>query len=238
MKTRIGVAHGHGPYGFLIRRPLYGSRHAPLRWWVKLSSVVKKGRYVQMRGDVCTFVRRRRGKDDPRLIDRSDWTLLSVVISHVDDLLFVGSAQELIIAKQVMGVFRHGDIAILSPTSAFTFCGMDISINSVGTVALGQCAYAESLTALDKNCLAQYGEFATNATARQKECKSFAGAALWPLQSRYDLSYLVSLFQTTLCDALANVGKMKVLINISHRIAKASQSNRIGLSFSHVRVEG
>ena len=43
VKTRMAVTSGHGPYGFLIRRPLYGSRHAPLRWWLKLSSVMKKG---------------------------------------------------------------------------------------------------------------------------------------------------------------------------------------------------
>ena len=43
VKTRTAVTSGRGPYGFLIRRPLYGSRHAPLRWWLKLSSVVKKG---------------------------------------------------------------------------------------------------------------------------------------------------------------------------------------------------
>ena len=43
VKTRKVISSGHGPYGFLIRRPLYGSRHAPLRWWLKLSSVVKRG---------------------------------------------------------------------------------------------------------------------------------------------------------------------------------------------------
>ena len=37
-------------FGFLIKRPLYGSRHSPLRWWVKLSTTTKQGGYEQMRG--------------------------------------------------------------------------------------------------------------------------------------------------------------------------------------------
>ena len=170
-------------------------------------------------------------EDDLRLIDRSDWALLSVVISHVDDLLFVGSREELEVAHQVTKVFRRGDITILSPTSAFKFCGMGISINSVGTVTLDQCNYADSLVAIDKFSMVQSGESVSSALSRRKECNSFAGAVLWLLQSRYDLSYLVSLFQTTLCDALTKVEKMIALINISHRIVKAAQSNRIGLSF-------
>ena len=232
VKTRVVESSGHGPFGFLVRRPLYGSRHAPLRWWLKLSSEMKKGGYVQMRGDVCTFVRRRRReKDDHRLIDRSDWTLLSVIIAHVDDLLFVGNQDELMAFKRLMTVFRHGDITILTPESAFTFCGMDISINSVGMVTLDQCKYSESLTALCKTSLIKAGEFLSPLHVRRKECKSFAGAALWLLQSRYDISYLVSLFQTSLSEALTKVEKMIVLINISNRIVKAAQSNRIGLSF-------
>ena len=42
VKTGIICARGHVPYGFLIGRPLFGSRHAPLRWWLKLPSVVKR----------------------------------------------------------------------------------------------------------------------------------------------------------------------------------------------------
>ena len=92
VKTIIAPVRMSSPYGFLIRMPLYGSRHAPLRWWMKLPGIAKKGRYVQMRGNVCTFVRRRRRvSTDFRLIERSDYILLSVVISHVEDFLFVGS---------------------------------------------------------------------------------------------------------------------------------------------------
>ena len=130
-----------------------------------------------------------------------------------------------------MQVFRHGDITILSPASAFTFCGMDISITSTGAVTLGQCTYADSSVALDKTSMIQSGEFATSALSRRKECKSFDGAVLYLQQSRYDLSYSVSLFKTTLCEALTKVGGIIVLINISHRIVKPAQPNRIGLPF-------
>ena len=45
---------------FLVQRPVYGSRDAPLRWWLELSQSFRQGGYRQLRSDVCVFARHRK----------------------------------------------------------------------------------------------------------------------------------------------------------------------------------
>ena len=42
-------------YGILLYRPLYGSRDAPYRWWVKISQVSRQNGYTQFHCDTCLY---------------------------------------------------------------------------------------------------------------------------------------------------------------------------------------
>ena len=62
VKTRIISASGHGPYGFLIRRPLYGARRAPPSTVGKIVISHEKGGYVQTGGMFALLPEEGRGE--------------------------------------------------------------------------------------------------------------------------------------------------------------------------------
>ena len=45
-------------HGVITKRPFYGGRDAPLRWFLRLSSVLRAHGWVQMRSDVCIVTKR------------------------------------------------------------------------------------------------------------------------------------------------------------------------------------
>ena len=185
-----------------------------------------------MRGDVCTFVRRRKKRPvEHGFLARSDLVLTIMVISHADDLLYVGNPQDYQIFLSVMNRFRHGEANSLSASTPFVFCGVQISISRTGVVELGQLNFPDSLKPTRKENLIRNGMFSVSREKRRKECKSFAGAALWLMQTRYDVAFAVSHFQNTLTAALDDEKLMLNLIALSTRICKTAQSHRIGLSY-------
>ena len=75
-----------------------------------------------MRGDVCTYVRRRKKKPGEHgFLDRSDFLLTSMVIAHVGDLLYVGSHLDYQIFLNVMNKFRHGEANAIGVATPFVF---------------------------------------------------------------------------------------------------------------------
>ena len=44
-------------HGFLLLRPLYGGRGAPMRWWITLSKRLRAHGFRQLKCDVCMFTR-------------------------------------------------------------------------------------------------------------------------------------------------------------------------------------
>ena len=53
---KVQLGRGKYPkYGLLLRRPLYGSRDAPLRWWLRLSRAMRGCGYKQTRMDVYFY---------------------------------------------------------------------------------------------------------------------------------------------------------------------------------------
>ena len=64
--------------GFLLLRPLYGGRDAPMRWFLALSKRLREHGFTQLKTDVCMYT-----KHD------SHGDLMGLLIAHVGDLLFV-----------------------------------------------------------------------------------------------------------------------------------------------------
>ena len=65
--------------GFLLVRPLYEGRGAPMRWFVTFSTILRMAGYRQLQTDVCVFTR-----------IRPDGKLGGSLVAHVD-ILFNGS---------------------------------------------------------------------------------------------------------------------------------------------------
>ena len=80
--TKILKPKVYPPFVFLVRRPLYGLRESPLRWFIHISTSLRKHGYRQNRGDICLYTR----------IERN--VLRSIVLLYVGDLLVGFSSPE------------------------------------------------------------------------------------------------------------------------------------------------
>ena len=49
--------HPRNRHGFLLLRPLYGGRDAPMRWWITLSKRLRSHGFTQLQSDVCMFAK-------------------------------------------------------------------------------------------------------------------------------------------------------------------------------------
>ena len=80
--------------GFLIPKPLYGTRGAPLRRRVKLrKSLFRKG-LRQMKSDICTY----------SMLGNHE--LIGELIIHVGDILYAGDKKFIVLAESAIKQFR------------------------------------------------------------------------------------------------------------------------------------
>ena len=124
----IGTDLGNPPRpsrGFLLLRPLYGCRDAPMRWRITLSGRIRSYGFTQLRSDVCMFAKH----DCHR-------NLTSYLVCHVGDILFTGCPEDLKIIEAMLRTFRAGEIESLSVKSPILFTGF---WSNEGTTALLPC---------------------------------------------------------------------------------------------------
>ena len=88
----------HSRRGFLLLRPLYGGRDAPMRWWITLPKRLRAHGFRQLRCDVCMFT-----------LHNTSSQLIAYLVCHVDDILFTGTEDGLMAAEKVLRTFRAGD---------------------------------------------------------------------------------------------------------------------------------
>ena len=91
-------------YALHCRKPLYGSRCAPLRWFFTISSLFKKWKWRCHKCDMCIFSRR----------DSQSLRITAVAILHVDDILAAATRSEIDRFKLMMKSFRHGGFGEIS----------------------------------------------------------------------------------------------------------------------------
>ena len=115
------------PWVLRVVRPLYGMRESPLRWFIHISTSIRRFGFKQHRSDICVFSRRR-GK-----------VLLSLLLLYVDDLLFSFSCKaELENFKNLLAEYRTGDLEWLTPDSGITFLGLDLELLHGGDFCMSQ----------------------------------------------------------------------------------------------------
>ena len=112
-------------YAFLMRKPLYGIRDAPTRWFLKLSERFRSYNFRQIRTDCCLY---------HYFNDERELSLICLV--HVDDILAGGTEQGWKVFREAVDTFKHGEYELLEETKKLTFLGIAIHLLDDGGVSL------------------------------------------------------------------------------------------------------
>ena len=216
-------------YCLLLYRPLYGSRDAPLRWWLKLSSELQAQGYVQFYSDCCLFGRY---AESSSMKDSSHSShLIFLVMLHVDDMLFCGSKTECDRFEKVLRIFDYSPPEMLSTDSALTFCGIEISYSSDHTVELSQDSFYSKITPIIKEDIVKENRFIGNRTSRIKRLKSFIGSRIWIFQTRYDIIFDSCRLATLVNQASDSVDKMLSFIKDANKLVQRIINDHVPLKF-------
>ena len=195
-------------WGLLLYRPLYGSRDAPLRWWLSISTCLRKNGFSMLRSDCCVFgvfssdsVHATWSKD---IYDKVE----CLILLHVDDILFIGSDHWKKIFLHAISGYDHGVVECLSPEHPILYCGMLVSQSLHRVISLSQKDFYSKLAPLDISSIVKNGKFLVNESKRRKLVKSFVGGCLWLVQCRYDLCFPVCQLASDVVDAIRYPEKM------------------------------
>ena len=185
--------------GFLSPRPLYGSRDAPMRWFIKLSESPTAACLRQLKADVCIST---------RLTSAAE--LEGIAVVHVGDILFAGSDSFLTTFITVLKQFRTGEVETLSCVSPITFAGLFIGECPKGTLLLPQHPYIMELPKMD---VAQYVD--QSRIVKENELRSTfrqgLGALIWIRQTRPDVGFSIARMATDIPTARKDVDKCLLL---------------------------
>ena len=210
--TKMRHANSHNAifYAFLARRPLYGSRHAPRRWGVKLATIMRGAGYMQMRSDIRTYVKHAVAKDkSDRVIPTSEKDFLAMAAAHVGDLIFLGNRTEYESYVRAINHLRRGDAAMLDFRQSFVLCGLQISLIPPRCVRVNQNDYASQGKALVRSVLIDNVKISErNSWAIFNQ---FGGAIFRLVQTRCDMS---SPFRNSIQGRLAICQMLMFRINL------------------------
>ena len=116
-------------YVLLMNKPLYGSRTAPLRWWLKISQHMRQWGLRQHRLDICMHTWRSDGSTMGTPIDL-------LIILHVGDFLVGHSVRGLIHFKAMTKAFKTGEVCALTVSNPLTYLGINIALLGNGHIAI------------------------------------------------------------------------------------------------------
>ena len=141
----------------VLFRPLYGSRDAPLRWWLKLSSELQARGYIQFYSDCCLFGRYHDEEKAKGFANKSKLRFL--VMLHADDMLFSGSNQECSRFLDILRIFDHSPVEFISIDSPLVFCAIEIMYKGEHVVEPSQEIFYSKISPLVKEEVYQNGSY-------------------------------------------------------------------------------
>ena len=210
-------------YAFHCRKPLYGSRCAPLRWFFTIASLFKKWKWRCHKCDMCIFSRR----------EKTSSRIVAMAILHVDDILVAATREEIDRFKSMMQSFRHGGFSEVSLQESVIFCGMRISKLSDGGFSISQDQYRSNIPRYTRDDLAvPVLEFAQNSVKTDKKkveklqakMRKLVGASLWLTQTRYDIHFLTLKLATLLIPASQDSAIMSIFVKTMVQLYKVIDS--------------
>ena len=134
-------------YGFLLLRRLYGGRDAPIRRFAKLSKSLTHGGLYQLKSDICLY---------SKLNEKG--RIIGMLLSHVDDLLYTGTADFLRSVEQIMTQFRTGDIEELTDDVPLISTWLQLEKEKDGIVLLPKAPYIASLPGMSIQEYVSHGQ--------------------------------------------------------------------------------
>ena len=200
--------------GFLLLRPLYGGRDAPMRWFIPSSKRLREHGFTQMKTDVCIYSKR-----------DSHGNLAGLLVAHVDDLLFCGTATFRKEALRVIHTFRTGDVETLTKTSPIISTGMMIELDSPTSILLPQQMYADELPVMDVTEYVSKSGI-TNAAGLKSTFKQGLGALIWLHQTRPDIGFAVTQMATQIVEACESPEKAIQLARLYNKMVKFVKNHR------------
>ena len=196
--------HNHG---FLLLRPLYGSRDAPMRWFLKLSQVLRAAGLRQLKTDVCFFSYHK------------NHVLEGLLLAHVDDLLFTGSQSFHEIVISALKGLRTGELETLTTTTPMIFTGLQLEITREGTIMLSQEHYIKELPLMNiESCIVN--GVITNANDLRSTFRQGVGALIWTHQTRPDIGFTITQISTTSVEACKNAELARDICRRYNKIVK------------------
>ena len=206
--------------GFLLLRPLYGGRDAPMRWFLSLSKRLREHGFIQMKTDVCIYSKR-----------DSHGELTGILVAHVDDLLYCGTPTFRKEAYQAITTFRTGELETLTKTSPIIFTGMLLELDSPTSILLSQQMYAEELPTMEISEYIQESRI-VNQAGLKSTFKQGLGALIWLHQTRPDIGFTITQMATQIVEACESADKAIQLMRLYNKIVKFVKNHRRKIRYS------
>ena len=209
-------------WGLLLFRPLYGSRDAPMRWWISISTCLRRHHFQQLRSDCCVFGCFKDTTNDVWATGIKS-AVQCLILLHVDDIIYVGdnACKEKFLTA--IKEFEHGPVEYLGVNSEIVYCGISIRMNRERSVSLSQCAFYNKMVELQERDILKDGKFIIPELKRRKLLKSFVGGCLWLTQTRFDLSFSACKLASSLVGAVQCPLLMKTFVTDARRLMQRLQ---------------
>ena len=204
----------------VTHRPLYGGRDAPLRWFLRLASALRKGGWGNTRSDVCTFTRH--AKTSQGDAER----LTSLIIVHVDDLLIASNAQDIDLLKVALKQFKLGPIYDLREERQMEYLGLELQQSVPGVIGMHQTRYIGDLKSISIEEVIKNQKWVISREMWKTLMKQIAGGLIWIGQTRFDSTAATTVLSTSMVSAASHTEKALAFLKSYNKALKMIQSNK------------
>ena len=208
-------------HGLLTVRPLYGGRDAPLRWFLTLSSALKKWGWNQLRSDVCVFTKRSHKN-----------SLVGMLLIHVDDIVCAANNkvwQEFI---EIMKSFKTGDFEYVNKGDPVTFLGSQIFGHPTKGFGISQDQFIADIEPLPIDRIVKDNKFILKEEKRRTLFRQILGKLLWTMKTRYDVSYSVTKIATDVVGAMNDCQATVVLLKLINKTIESLKKRSVTLWYT------
>ena len=185
----------------LMKKPLYGLRESPLRWFLQLSRCLRGKGYRQCRIDVCVYTH------------HANDLLDSVLMCRVGDI--VGRFRQDIDKRRfldAMAEFKTGDAEELTINHPGTLLGLDFRRISPVEIELSQQTFVQRMPEEKLDDIIVKGRRFLSLGNVRSFSKSHLGYMIWIVQTRYDLAFRIVDLATTEMHVLEDVKELARMV--------------------------
>ena len=213
VKEAYSKADNAYEYVMKMNKPLYGSRTAPLRWWLKISQHMRQWGLRQHRLDICMYTWRDNAAGQVIPIDL-------IIILHVDDFLVGRSETGLRYFTKMMDSFRTGEICTLTQTNPLVYLGINISLDSRKSIILPQHDFTQRLCMVDPNRFVSRGAIVMTKPKLMTAFRSILGNLIWALQTQFSVSFLITRIATSIAHCCNTAHEVLDMISLANKIIR------------------